>query len=339
MGLSAVLAASQGLSGHPQNRQQEWEAARRGTVGETLVLSLRTSSTAAACTNAALNSAVFTASDSVNAYYQEHSFGRISLKGAVSGPYVVTVDNRCDRVGWADAADAAALQAGVKLADYAYKLYIEPDESASICPNEGTSQRAEGSPRRSSWVRGDHCDSRLVIAHELGHNVLGAPHASSPTAVYGDGSTVMGLAPVINPLIPGNWQDTPHFNAPGKILMGWVPAGNVLRVAKPGTYRLALLETATTSVQVLKVQGGSTGYYLSYRRPVGFDKSLLTWYAERTSIHLWNGADEGYLLSTIGDGQSFTDASGFSVTQTSHDTTYASLAVSFQRQSSTKEPR
>jgi hypothetical protein len=71
------------------------------------------------------------------------------------------------------------------------------------------------------------------------------------------------------------------------------------------------------------------GYFFSYRRPVGFDASLLSWYADRTSIHLWNGEDESYLLATIGDGESFTDASGLSVTQTGHDATYAYLTISF----------
>jgi len=323
-----VLSPSS-LTGQVDSRAAELAAARGGSPGRVIVMCLRTALTLPSCQLAALDSAVFLASNSVSAYFNENSYGRVTLTGDVAGPFTISLGEQCDRVGWADAADAVATAAGLDVAAYTYRVYIEPPETAILCVNEGSSQRALGSPRRSSWVRGDHWDSRLVIAHELGHNVFGSPHASSPTAVYGDGSTVMGLAPVLNPLIPGNWQDTPHFNAPEKIQMGWVPRANVESVTEDGNYRVALLEAGSTEIQVLRIQGSGMGYFFSYRRPVGFDASLLSWYANRTSIHLWNLEDEPYLLATIGDGQSFTDASGLSVTQTRHDATYAYLMISF----------
>lgn len=332
-------------------------------VESTIVISLRTATSTPSCTNAVLDSAVFTGSNSVSAYYTENSYGLISVTGTVVGPYTISLgheaaldpngkpmlnegeEETCRRPTWASDADAAATAAGVNLSAYQHKVYIEPPETASLCHSEGYSD-APDAPR--VWVRGDHCDSRLLIAHELGHN-FGLGHASSPTAEYGDGSSIMGLAPVMNPLIPANWHDTPHFNAPEKIQLGWVPTNNVQTVTVGGRYRVAFLETASADVQALKIHGANSGannYYFSYRRRVGFDSPMLAWYADNTSVHRWrgsgptydnyyfsyrptNGPDRTHILANIADGESFTDASGLSVTQTMHDATHAYLTVSF----------
>ena len=295
----------------------------------TIVILLKTATGTPGATNDALNAAVFTASDSVSAYYAENSYGLISLSGTVTGPYTISLGSACNRRAWASAADAAATAAGVNLSAYVHKIYIEPPESEALCVPFEAQGDTEGN---RVWVRGDHSTSRLILSHEIGHN-LGLQHAASPMqAQYGDCSTVMGCAPVINPAIPANWHDTAQFNAPEKIQLGWVPTNRVQTVTAAGNYRVALLETASTDVQALKIRGaleGSDYYYFSYRRPVGFDRPLLSWYTDKTSVHKWGGG-RSFIQANLADGQSFSDGK-VTVRQTSHDATYAYIKVSFDK--------
>jgi hypothetical protein len=62
----------------------------------------------------------------------------------------------------------------------------------------------------------------------------------------------------------------PHSTAPQKMQAGWLPTGNVQTVTESGRYRVALLEKAMSGVQVVKIVGGDSVYYGSYRQAVGF---------------------------------------------------------------------
>src|SRR5262249_28611671 len=57
----------------------------------------------------------FTNSDSVNQYYQQESFGKVSLTGEVHGWYTIPVNQagQCNWSSWGDAADTAAQNDGV----------------------------------------------------------------------------------------------------------------------------------------------------------------------------------------------------------------------------------
>jgi hypothetical protein len=294
------------------------------TVKSVLVLSLRSATQPQRCSNETLAAEIFTDSNSVNAYYAENSYGRASISGTVSGPYTIAVGNTCDRNNWASQANAAATAAGVNVSANDMTAYILPPESTALgCP-------AGFFGGKKIWIREDACDSKMAFAHEMGH-AFRAGHSHTPASEYGDLSSVMGGifdALVNQPTYLSQFNSTPHFNAPQKIDEGWLPAGNVQTVTVGGSYKVALLENTRPDVQALKVIAGRRIYYCSYRRAVGLDSSLLPPYVDKTSVHISNNRGVSTLYANLGDGQSYREGP-FSVTQTSHDATYAYLTISF----------
>jgi hypothetical protein len=128
----------------------------------------------------------------------------------------------------------------------------------------------------------------------------------------------------------------PHFNAPGKVDAGWLPGSAVQTVTVAGSFQVTSVETVPSAgqVQALKIKGANGGtdyYYFSYRQAIGFSSGLEPQYVATTSVHRWSGVagSPTYLLANLADGQTFTDASGLRVTQTSHDASHAYITVSF----------
>ncbi len=259
-----------------------------------------------------LTNLLFNASSSVNAVYKELSFNQVSWSGTVVGPYTINYQSTgTDYYAWGNAADAAAQAAGVSLSGYAYKVYA--------IPSNGTGYGGLGQmPGTKTWV---FYESGKIYAHELGHN-LGMHHASTPGAEYGDSTCFMGNSGLI------------HTNSPHKIAMGWIPSGNVQTVTQNGTYMVARSEEQRADAQVLKFSKPDTNesYYVSYRRPMGFDAGLSTAYTDRASVHRWNGSSttQTFFLGALGDTQSYTDTvNGITITQTSHNDTHSFVSVSF----------
>ena len=309
-----------------------------------LVLTLRSATQTTRCTNATMDAIVFTDtrtttpySGSVAGYYSEQSYGQMSLFGHVSGPYPVDMTLSCTlphMEQWADAADAAAKAAGVNVSAYSSKLYMLPPESTAMCSPWGG--WTEGN---RVWMRDDQCDAKHILSHELGHT-FGAHHAGIPgstnAARYGDASTTMGglllLADVVTrrPADPSTfdlWNTMAHFNAPGKIDAGWLPASAIQTVTVGGSYKIAPLEKMpSTDVQVVKI--GTTLF--SYRRALGYDSDLRRQYLDNTSVHIGSDGEDTTHFANLRDGQSFSDGK-VTVTQTRHDATYAYLNISFSR--------
>jgi hypothetical protein len=148
---------------------------------------------------ATVRSVVFDGATSVNAYYQDVSYGQLSLQGAVFGPYTIPSSNiGCDWRTWGTQAREAAIGAGAALSSYQYTVYAFP--SAPACGWAGLAYM----PGSEAWI--NNAMNLRVVAHELGHN-FGTHHASTiacgtvvlaasgcTTSEYGDPFTVMGSA-------------------------------------------------------------------------------------------------------------------------------------------------
>ena len=214
-------------------------------------------------TQSTVRSVVFDGAASVNAYYQNASYGKLSLAGDVFGWYTIAASNSgCDYGAWANQARSKAIGAGVPLAGYTYTVYAFPYVTG--CGWAGLANL----PGPSSWINGYM--QLGVVAHELGHN-FGTHHASSyacgsvvytptgcTTSEYGDPFSVMG-------------------NASRRLHTGFSRAqygylDDTLTVTTTGVYTIAPVEQSpgVTSRRQLQIPRGSGTYlYLDYRQPFG----------------------------------------------------------------------
>lgn len=174
-------------------------------------------------------------------------------------------------------------------------------------------------PGTKAFINGSSCGSAPVYTHELGHN-LGLHHASTDpendgtiNSEYGDYSSYMGS--------PGSLV---ALNGPHKVQAGWTTATNVS--APGGTFNVNALDAVQTGTVFKVTPTSGAPYYISFR---GADPvyPVSASYQFRTAIHRHSGgAIQTRLITTLGDGQSFTDASlGLTITQLSHGTGSASV--------------
>lgn len=293
----------------------------------------------------AVRSTMFTSNNSVENFYNENSFGQLRVDGTNSGvfgwytiPYTDT--SSCNYESWSSAASQQAQNAGVDLTNYTYKVYVFPNVPS--CNYAGFAFIAGN----RSWING-YNDTR-IFAHELGHN-FGEEHANAlscgSSAIgsgcfeieYGDPYDVMGSA-----------ATTYHFNAPHKIREGWISGTGVSDVTQAGVYTLVPLETSSSGTKVLRIAKPdsiytSEAYYVSYRRPIGFDSSIQEEGTRGVSIHVGSynptktklvdvtpGSLNGFLDATLSDNSYFYDSNNnISVLQTSHSDSSATVRVTF----------
>jgi hypothetical protein len=314
-----------------QGSVQTIQTAAAAVSGEqrTVVLTINFLDAALECSVSSIRGLMFTNAQSVDKLYQETSYGNVWLTGDVFGPYTINYlsTGNCDYNGWAAAAEAAAQAQGVNLGLYNRRVYVFPRRNPCSWAGLGT---VGGNPSRA-WIA--TCDLADVYAHELGHN-LTMHHASTDTnndgamdCEYCDTSDFMGYGGV------GFRQ----INAAHKEQMGWLAAGKVVNVTGSDIYYVAPLEyppDTTLYPQALKIPKTSAGtyYYFSYRRKVGYDATMPSQYADRASVHHYqgSGAVRTYFVSALPDGGQFTDAAnGISVTQLAHNNEFVTLQVSF----------
>jgi hypothetical protein len=262
---------------------------------KTLVILANFSDKALTCTASDINSRMFgTSGATMNVDYRQSSRDLVSFSGQTVGPFAIpyTSSGSCDFNAWGTAADNAAKAAGIDLSQYKRISYVTPPNSS--CGWSGLAYM----PGTRSWVQS--CASTGVYVHELGHN-LSFHHAGSPTAEYGDSSDPMGGARMV------------QFNAPNRVMAGWLPTGSVLEVFGGGSYSLSALALTTPGTpQVLRLVKPDTNefYYVSLRQAIDLDTSLPTTHQNTLSIHR-SGSTlpvKTVLLQSLAVGQTFSDS-------------------------------
>ena len=306
-------------------------AAATGTKKVAVLLFNFLNNTAQPWTQSTVRGVVFDNSDSVNAYYQNASFGQLSLTGDVFGWFTIPDDNAgCDYTGWGSLARTAATNSGVNLSAYTNVVYAFP--SAPSCGWAGLAYL----PGRDSWING-YMQLR-VVGHELGHN-FGVHHASTlncssgGTRVtvggtctadeYGDPFTIMGSASTYH---HDNWH---------RAQLGWLAPTTV---TSSGTFTLAPAESFSTAVpRLLRIaRGNGTFLNLEFRQPGGTFETFSASSAVATGVSVRIAPEltslvQSQLLDATPGTSSYGDsalAPGLSLTDTTANVTITTVSSS-----------
>jgi hypothetical protein len=265
--------------------------------------------------------------NTVSNFFLENSYQQTFLSGEVRGWYTLNMNSpasNCDYNQIASKADAAAVAAGVILANYSRRVYAFPQTGGCGWWGLGT---IGGNPSRA-WINGDF--KLRVVGHELGHN-LGLYHSHSldcgnvvlgqvcSIGDYGDAMDIMGAASF-------------HLNAFQKERLGWLDynlSPPIALAQSAGSYSIAPFETVGNQPKALKIlrstnpsNGRRSYFYAECRRPLGFDAAVANYPSVLGGflLHLAeeNSGNSSYLLDmtpqtsswsdpALPAGQSFTD--------------------------------
>jgi Gametolysin peptidase M11 len=236
---------------------------------------------------------VFDGATSVNAYYQDASYGKLSVSGDVYGWFTIdTANSGCNYTTWASQARSKAQAAGVPLGNYTYTVYAFP--SAPGCGWSGLAYL----PGTSSWINGSM--TLRTVGHELGHN-FGVHHASTLSCTdavgtrvmlssscsmseYGDPFSIMGASTRLH----NDWH---------RAQLGWVT--DVQTVTTSGVYTLAPAELASGSPKLIRVpRGDGTFLNLEFRQPEGSFDSFSSTDPAVTGVSIRIAPDLGTLVQS-----------------------------------------
>lgn len=306
--------------------------------------------------------------NTVRDYYKENSFNKIQITADTFGYFTIPSEkpttNCWNDSLWADQADQKALESGVDLTTYKYRLYFFPVENISACfADAWASLPYSGLSYVRSWfTQTTYATSVFVLAHELGHN-LGLLHANIILCPNGPiGSFINNLSgcerfeygDYLD--LMGSWgnRNLNHFTATHKASIGWFDRNQVVQVTQSGTYTITALEANSPDTKVLSIsipnsndQFNREVYYLDYRQPVGFDNTLPDLSTVGALIYLGNPTTpnrETYLIdmhkgwptgynsassdAPLRDGEQFIDTeNGISITQLGHSPTSVTLQI------------
>ncbi|HSV69675.1 MAG TPA: Ig-like domain-containing protein [Methylibium sp.] len=283
----------------------------------TLVILANFNDATVGCSAADVQARMFGSSGATtNVDYLQSSEALVSFSGQAAGPFTInySASGACSFDAWGSAADAAARAAGIDPSQFQRINYVTPPNSS--CGWSGLAYM----PGTRSWVQS--CGSTGVYVHELGHN-LSFHHAATPSLEYGDSSDPMGGARMV------------QFNAPNRVLAGWLPTGSVIEVLTSGGYSLSpLAADGSPNPQVLRLVKPDTNehYYVSLRQAIDLDANLPAGYQNTLSIHRSgsNMPTRTYLLQNLAVGQSFTDSvNGLQITHQGLAGSVSTVAVDF----------
>lgn len=319
-------------------------------------------------TKAEIESNLFLSPDSTNLFFQESSFGKVSLSGTVVDNWIeLDIDNSNCMFMWHDWSlkmDNKLLEQGIDVNTYDHKMYIYPKVIDGGPCNGGAV--AMMNDKLSSYFGNI---TKSVFAHEIGHN-FGLNHAKKlncgEKTIINDGCSVVEYGDFSDAMGSGNYKNVPyHFNAKYKNELGWISDQNVKTVIGNGTYTIDALETSSAAgTQLLKISKSDTDefYLLDFRKKFGFDSQFpvpefpdkvtgthLRLYKENLESSYYNQIFSTYMLDATPDdngqilednwdstmfldGLSFVDeANGITVKQISHTEESVTLEVTFAR--------
>ncbi len=227
--------------------------------------------------------------NSTASYYREASYNRTWLSGDVVGWFALNRDDSSCQV-WTDSGTQQLVDDLDSLVDFSSVdrwIVVTPQNDscgfAGISTlGKATYDTAGGSVTLSRAILNGLTVPNLVGAHELGHG-FGLLHSVN----YECGASVAAEDCDSNGL--GNTRERynlmgrtffgGHFNAANKDQLGWL-SPQIVDVAAPGgTYSLQPYETTGSGTKALRIPVawnlddlyGTTYYYVSYRKPLGFD--------------------------------------------------------------------
>jgi hypothetical protein len=244
---------------------------------------------------------------SMNQYYQDVSYGQVSWSGQVTTTLTIPDPGSCSLDAMANAADAAATNAGYTLSNYAHHMYNFPSQ---YCGNAAWGQ--VGGPR--SWISNGLADvndgyERMKPAHEIGHNFglwhghgldcgPTAPSSSCITGAtghrcddgysapcvseYGDSYDLMGNDWTSDDYDAVNWMSLRE-----QLILGW-SGGRTASDADPGTaadhlFSVGPIERSSGNIGLV-ITSGTRNYYLEYRQPLSQDGFLTHWPDATTGV-------------------------------------------------------
>jgi M6 family metalloprotease-like protein len=216
---------------------------------------------------------------SANTWYREMSYGKVSLSGAVFGPYTLDRAYSCAETSQMRAAAIQAADRDIDFHQFERYILVFPYIRGCNWGGMGTLgcgdlQTGEGTVR-ASWIWANYGGSldalQNLLLHEFGHNLrLGhsrllrfpgvAMEADDFRAVpveYGDSTAMMGNS---------RYGD---FAAAHKLQMGWLEAGpDVVNVEADGQFTLAPLgnDSGVRALRVRRRAGSDQWVWLEYRR-------------------------------------------------------------------------